>query len=209
MRLDEITKRVSYMGRRGPKTESWSPPNAKSSGWCEGPNRRDSKWPVRSEKSVCDVLEGTSSLKEGVVSCQVVQIGQEIGAQSIDLVIIVAIGDFDKCQSDKGGENLEYIWERMGYPHNKKKCWTKSGFLQSIKEKRSQGEPPQKLEKKVQKIQICSPKGEAARANYQDWSELLGAECGLAWEFKTPRSYSMWSPTLVGFISRSFPTFSM
>lgn len=58
---------------------------------------------------MCDVLEGTSSLKEGVVSCQVVQIGQEIGAQSIDLVIIVAIGDFDKCQSDKGGENLEYI----------------------------------------------------------------------------------------------------
>lgn len=54
-------------------------------------------------------MEGTSSLKEGVVSCQVVQIGQEIGAQSIDLVIIVAIGDFDKCQSDKGGENLEYI----------------------------------------------------------------------------------------------------
>lgn len=30
MGLDEITKRVSFMGRRGPKTESWSTPDAKS-----------------------------------------------------------------------------------------------------------------------------------------------------------------------------------
>ena len=32
MRLDEITKRVSFK-RRGPKTESWDTANAKNSGW--------------------------------------------------------------------------------------------------------------------------------------------------------------------------------
>lgn len=40
--LDEITKRVSYMGRRSPKAKSWSTPDAKSSGQCGGPIRVDS-----------------------------------------------------------------------------------------------------------------------------------------------------------------------
>lgn len=40
--LDEITKRVSYMGRRSPKAKSWSTPDAKSSGRCGGPVRVDS-----------------------------------------------------------------------------------------------------------------------------------------------------------------------